>query len=79
MGAAIRSRLDGCLRPELSCDGMSSTACSPVDVQRDGRWHPGTLEAWRRDVDGWRAFVRYSVATGMQHLEWVTADRVRPA
>ena len=50
-----------------------------VDVQRDGTWHPGTLERWRRDVDGWRAFVRYSVAAGMQHLEWVTADRVRPA
>ena len=51
----------------------------PVEVQCESRWHPGTLQPWRRDVDGWRAFVRYSVAAGMQHLEWVTADRVRPA
>lgn len=53
------------------------TERSSVDVERAGTWHPGVLERWRRDVDGWRAFVR-SVATGMQHLEWVTADRVRP-
>jgi hypothetical protein len=50
-----------------------------VTVRRDGAWHPGWLEAWRRDDDGWRAHVRYTVAVGAQHLEWVTVDRVQPA
>ena len=49
----------------------------PVEVRHDGTWHPGWLEAWRRDSDGWRAYVRYSVAVGMQHLLWVGADEVR--
>ena len=42
-----------------------------------GTWHPGQLEAWRRDNDHWDASVRYTVATGTQHLGWVSADRVR--
>jgi hypothetical protein len=33
-----------------------------VTVHRDGRWHDGQLSAWRRDDNGWRAFVCYSVA-----------------
>jgi hypothetical protein len=47
----------------------------PVQVQRDDAWHPGWLEAWRRDGDGWRAYVRYTVGVGRQHLEWVGAER----
>jgi len=46
-------------------------------VERDDRWHAGQLEAWRRDGDDWRAFVRYSTGAGMRHLEWVEAARVR--
>jgi len=49
----------------------------PVEVERDDRWHAGQLEAWRRDGDDWRAFVRYSTGAGMRHLEWVEAARVR--
>lgn len=48
-----------------------------VEAQRDDRWHAGYLEAWRRDGDDWRAFVRYSTGVGMRHLEWVGATRVR--
>ncbi len=48
-----------------------------VEVERDASWHPGQLEAWQRHDDDWRAFVRYSTGTGMQHLEWVDAERVR--
>jgi hypothetical protein len=48
-----------------------------VTVHRDGRWHDGQLEAWRRDDDGWRAFVCCSVAPGMRYLEWLLAGRVR--
>ena len=48
----------------------------PVQVQRDDTWHAGWLHAWRRDRDGWRAFVRYSVGVGAQHVEWVDAARL---
>ncbi len=48
-----------------------------VVVVRDDTWHRGHLEAWRRDGARWRAFVRYTTGTGMQHLEWVDAERVR--
>ncbi len=48
-----------------------------VAVARDNTWHRGHLEAWRRDGADWRAVVRYSTAAGMQHLEWVDAERVR--
>jgi hypothetical protein len=49
-----------------------------VEVLNAGVWHRGKLEAGRRDGDHWDAYVRYTVATGMQHLGWVTADLVRP-
>ena len=48
-----------------------------VEVLNAGTWHRGQLEAWRRDSDGWNAYVRYTVAIGMQHLGWVTADLLR--
>lgn len=48
-----------------------------VEVLNDGIWRPGQLEAWRKDGAHWSAYVRYSVATGMQHLGWVRADMVR--
>lgn len=33
----------------------------PVEVHHGDAWHTGWLEDWRRDDDGWRAYVRYSV------------------
>ncbi len=50
-----------------------------VWVLADNTWYQGFLEAWGRDADRWRAFVRYAVAPGMRHLTWVAADHVRPA
>jgi hypothetical protein len=32
-----------------------------VHVGRDETWHPGWLQAWRRDDDGWLAYVRYGL------------------
>jgi hypothetical protein len=49
-----------------------------VCVRRDETWHAGWLQAWRRDGDGWRAYVRYSVGVGMQHLEWVSSEQLTP-
>jgi hypothetical protein len=48
-----------------------------VVVRRDDRWHDGELHAWRRDVDGWRGYVRYAVSPGLRHQECVDAERVR--
>jgi hypothetical protein len=47
----------------------------PVQVRRYNAW----LRGWRRDGYGWRAYVRYGVGVGMQHLEWVGGERVVPA
>jgi hypothetical protein len=49
-----------------------------VVVHRHGRWCDGELRAWRRDLDGWRGYVRYAVSPGLRYLEWVAAERVRP-
>jgi hypothetical protein len=45
--------------------------------KHDGRWHDGQLRAWRRDDDGCRANVCFSVAPGMRYLEWLPAERMR--
>jgi hypothetical protein len=50
----------------------------PVLVHRRGQWCEGELRAWRRDAEGWRGYVRYSVSAGMRHLDWVPAERMRP-
>jgi hypothetical protein len=50
-----------------------------VVVGRDDAWHDGELRAWRRDLDGWRGYVRYAVSPGIRYLEWVAAERVREA
>jgi len=50
----------------------------PVTVEQpDGTW-PGWLSAWRRTDTGWRAYVAYLRGTGLNHVHWVEADRVRP-
>jgi hypothetical protein len=51
----------------------------PLIVRRDDHWHDGELHAWRRDLDGWRGYVRYGVSPGLRDLEWVAAERMRPA
>jgi hypothetical protein len=48
-----------------------------VDVERDGRWFPGTLEAWRKREGRWQGYVFYTVGVGMRHVEWADAGRVR--
>src|SRR4051794_6906448 len=46
----------------------------------DGRWYPGTLERWRHDPDrGWIGYVWWSEGAGLRHVEWIPADRLRPA
>lgn len=52
----------------------------PVQVlHSDGRWYPGTLERWQRNADGWRGYVWWSEGVGLRHVEWIPADRLRPA
>jgi hypothetical protein len=40
-----------------------------VAVRRDGSWHDDELRAWRRDLDGWRGYLRYAVSPGLRYLE----------
>jgi hypothetical protein len=37
-----------------------------VHVRRDENWHPGWLQAWRRDGTGWLAYMRYMGGVGMR-------------
>lgn len=52
-----------------------------VEVEQDGRWWPGSQNAWVRWPDGsWRADVEYVVAYDWgqgKHVMSVPADRVR--
>lgn len=66
---------------QVACHAALMRTVDPprqVWVRRGDVWHRGTLEAWRRDEAGWLAYVRYTVAVGMRHLEWVAAEAVRP-
>ena len=64
---------------------MSACRASPSPPSRSSRsvvddaWHDGTLEAWRRDGDRWRGYVRWSVGVGMRRLGWVDASAIRRA
>lgn len=49
----------------------------PVEVAHDGRGCPGTLERWKRDHRGWVGYVWWREDVGLQHVEWITADRLR--
>ena len=44
----------------------------------DGREVEGWLEAWRKDPDGWRGWVRYSTGLAETRLGWFTAGRLTP-
>lgn len=51
----------------------------PVEVLHDGRWYRGSLERWRHsDERGWRGYVWWSEGVGLQHVEWILAERLRP-
>jgi hypothetical protein len=50
-----------------------------VLVRRDDQWCDGEIRAWRRDGGVWLGFVCYGESPGLRHLEWIYADRVRPA
>lgn len=50
----------------------------PVQVlHADGTWYAGELQAYRRDGEVWKGWVRYHVAIGAQHIGWFTEDRIR--
>ncbi|HWC33964.1 MAG TPA: hypothetical protein VG650_03960 [Mycobacteriales bacterium] len=48
-----------------------------VEVERDGKWCPGTMGLWREDPQkGWVATVRYSTGS-RTYTETIPADRLR--
>lgn len=59
--------------------GTLLDAPRPVEVLHDGRWLVGWLLAYRRDADGWRAYVRYAAGVGMTFLQWRGEAEVRRA
>ncbi len=44
----------------------------------DGRRVEGWLEAWRKDRDGWRGFVRCSTGLAETRLGWFTEAQLTP-
>lgn len=47
----------------------------PVEVLSADRWHPGALERWKRGARGWVGYVWWREDAGLQHVEWISADR----
>lgn len=50
-----------------------------VEVVVGDRCYPGTLEHWKHDERGWVAYVWWSEGPGLTHVEWIKAERLRPA
>lgn len=50
-----------------------------VEVLHDGSWYGGRLDRWKRDDRGWVGYVWWSEGPGLTHVEWVDAERLRPA
>lgn len=50
---------------------------SPVEVEAGGQWYPGRLDRWKRDHRGWVGYVWWTAGVGLQHVEWIPADRLR--
>ena len=51
----------------------------PVRVLlEDGRQVDGWLEAWRKDPDGWRGWVRHSTGVGETYVGWFGEDQLTP-
>jgi hypothetical protein len=48
-----------------------------VEVEYQGRWYPGRLELWKRGEQGWRGYVWWTEAVGMQHVGWMPAEQIR--
>lgn len=44
---------------------------------KDGRWVDGWLEAYRKDDDGWRGWVRYTTGLAETRMRWFTEDHIR--
>ncbi|HET6908044.1 MAG TPA: hypothetical protein VFH54_01795 [Mycobacteriales bacterium] len=52
----------------------------PVEVLTDGQWYPGILDRWRRcDQRGWIGHVWWYRGVGLQHVEWIKAEQLRPS
>jgi hypothetical protein len=49
----------------------------PVQVRHNEQWCTGSLEAWRKEGEGWRAYVRYKAHVEMTYLTWVDWEDVR--
>jgi hypothetical protein len=49
-----------------------------VQVRDGGIWYAGLLRAWRRDTQGWVAFVNLTGRPEETYVRWVDVDRVRP-
>lgn len=48
-----------------------------VRVLVDGTWWDAELQAYRRDAEGWKGWVRWHEAIGAQRIAWLTEDRIR--
>lgn len=64
--------------PPTTAQSTAELLRKPVEVLHDGCWHPGTLDRWKHDYRGWIAYVWWSEGVGLTHVEWISADRLRP-
>ena len=50
-----------------------------VEVEVEGQWHPGDLQAWTKRDGSWWAHVVYSTGPAQTYRSIIPAERVRPA
>jgi hypothetical protein len=60
-------------------DQLDVTVTLPHDHQHPGE-HPGLLRAWAVDDETgeWWGMCNYYAGVGMQYLDWIHADQLRP-
>jgi len=62
----------------MTCVDLRPDDTRDVLVLVDGTWYDAELQAYRKRDGRWEGWVRWSVGTGRQHIDWMDQDRVRP-
>lgn len=48
-----------------------------VEVEWQGAWHAGELQAYRRTAGVWSGWVRFTADVGETRIDWFPEDRIR--
>lgn len=63
--------------PRMTYVDLRPDDVRPVEVLVEGSWLAGELEAYRRDRETWRGWVRWSTGIGENRLDWFDQRQLR--